>query len=64
MTQDEYIAEIQRLAAIITRQQQALEEIRHFNRIHNDLEAYLFEVAEYGLGMIEEKPRRENYGIE
>lgn len=63
MTQGEYIAELQRLGAIIKRQAQALDEINRFNRIRNDLDAYLWEVAKHGLGQIEEKPKREDYGL-
>jgi len=41
----------------------ALEEIKKYNRINNDLESYLFAVANWGLGK-EEKPIISNWGIE
>lgn len=41
----------------------ALLEIKNLNRINNDLEAYLYEVAKWGLGE-SEKPNPVDYGIE
>lgn len=41
----------------------ALKEIQKYNSIHNDLESYLFEVGEYGLGQSSSFPNCEDYGI-
>ena len=43
---------------------EALKEYNRFNRIHNDLEAYLFELGQWALGEVEDKPNRQDYGIE
>ena len=42
----------------------ALDEIKRWNCIHNDLEAYLFDVARWGQGEIEEQPKMIDFGIE
>ena len=42
---------------------EALEEIKKFNRLHNDLDAYLYEIANWGLGIIKDKPDKEDYGL-
>lgn len=34
---------------------EALKELQKYNRVHNDLESYLYEVVEWGLGN-REKP--------
>lgn len=41
----------------------ALKIIQEFNRLHNDKEAYLYEVAEWGLGARRTKPNPEDFGI-
>ena len=41
----------------------AIKEHRRFNRLRNDLDAYLFEVTEYALGKRDEKPNPKDYGI-
>ena len=38
------------LARAFIRAYEALREINKYNRIHNDLEAYLFDLAEWGMG--------------
>lgn len=38
------------LSRALIRAYAALEEINHYNRIHNDLDAYLYVVAEWGMG--------------
>jgi hypothetical protein len=42
---------------------EALEEIKKYNRLRNDLDAYLYEVADWGLGIRKEPPNPEDYGI-
>jgi len=42
---------------------EALREYQRFNRIGNDLDAYLYKLAEYALGESEIKPHPEDYGI-
>lgn len=42
----------------------ALEEIKKFNRVGNDLDAYLLEVAKFGLGLNETMPEPSDYGLE
>lgn len=48
---------------IIGRLEYAVEEHRKYNHIHNDLEAYLWEVIEYATGKTQEKPNRDDYGL-
>ena len=43
--------------------EQALEEIKRFNRLRGDLDAYLYEVANWGLGLRKGKPVPEDYSI-
>jgi hypothetical protein len=42
----------------------ALRVLMSYNRMRNDLEAYLYAVAQYGLGEIEKQPNPEDYGVE
>lgn len=57
------ITTLQDAAGEIERLRAALAEINGFNRIHNDLEAYLFDLAQYALGDTQKKPERSTYGI-
>ena len=41
----------------------ALKILQKYNHINNDLQAYLYEVGEYGLGNRETLPTREEYGL-
>jgi len=41
----------------------ALREIKQFNRLKNDLDAYLLEVCIYGIGDREDWPESKDYGI-
>ena len=47
----------------LTNAREALEEIQKYNRIGNDLDAYLYELTEWALGKQEEKPNPKNYGV-
>jgi hypothetical protein len=40
----------------------ALKTIKRYNGLRNDMDAYLYEVAEYALGFIE-KPNPEDFGL-
>jgi len=42
---------------------EALETIRHYNHVSNDLEAYLNDVAAWGMGRTP-KPNPKDFGIE
>ena len=42
---------------------EALTEVQKFNPLHNDLEAYLFALVEWGLGIEDEKPNKADYGL-
>lgn len=44
--------------------QKALEVIKRFNRLRNDVDAYLFEVANFGLGVRETMPELGDFGLE
>jgi len=44
-------------------QQEALEILKKYNRLRNDLEAYLYYVIEWALGE-GPKPNPKDYGIE
>ena len=43
---------------------EALQILKRYNRLRNDLEAYLFEIINYGLNFRSEKPNPNDYGIE
>lgn len=45
------------------REKEALEILKKFNRLRNDLDAYLYEVIEWGLGMAS-KPDPKRFGVE
>ena len=42
----------------------ALTEIEKYNPIRNDLDAYLYDIAEWGLGIIPDKPNPKDFGVE
>ena len=52
-----------KLAYELARAHEALIKIKEYNHIHNDLEAYLFHVAEWGLGTREERPDPKSFGL-
>ena len=41
----------------------ALAEINKHNPIHNDLEAYLFDLAEWGMYKSEKRPLPKSFGL-
>ena len=47
----------------IERKTEALKILKHYNRMHNDLEAYLYHVAEWGLGLCP-RPNPKHFGVE
>jgi len=56
----EYIG---RLAEEIKVLKEALVEIQKSNRMNNDLDAYLFDLADWALGKENKKPNPVDYGI-
>ena len=44
-------------------QQRIARAATEYNHIHNDLEAYLFHVAEWGLGTRGERPDPKSFGL-
>ena len=48
----------------LERKDAAIKELLHYNRIANDLDAYLADVAGWGLGDMSEKPKSSDYGLE
>ncbi len=42
----------------------ALGEIDRYNGLHNDLDAYLNFLAAWGMGKLNEKPNRQDFGLE
>ena len=46
------------------RARQALKEIKKYNRLRNDLDGYLYDVALWGMGNIEDRPKPKDFGIE
>lgn len=42
---------------------EALEAYQEFNRVRNDLDAFLFEFGKWALGEITEKPDPKDFGI-
>lgn len=41
----------------------ALKEIKKYNPLHNDLEAYLYDMAEWGMGNLEVRPSPSIFGL-
>ena len=54
---------IRALGNDLEKAREALREINQYNLIHNDLEAYLYEVTKWGLGVLDEKPKLEDFGL-
>lgn len=42
---------------------EALKILLEFNRIRNDLDAYLFDIIQWGLGDIQDRPDKSDYGL-
>ena len=51
------------LACAYLRAREALREINRHNRLNNDLDAYLFDLAEWGIGETDERPKLESFGL-
>ncbi len=64
MRLDALRASVRELQQTVLRLRTALVEIDRYNGVNNDLDAYLAEVAKWGLGEIEEKPDRQSYGVQ
>lgn len=47
----------------LERARAALGILQKYNPLHNDLEAYLLEVGEWGLGQRDDKPDPKNFGV-
>jgi len=52
------------LARAFRRAHEALKEINRYNHLSNDLEAYLFDLAKYGMGEDVEKPLPQSFGLQ
>ena len=55
--------ELAELRAALDKAREALAEINRYNPIHNDLESYLFGLAEWGLDENEKRPDPKKYGL-
>lgn len=55
--------DVSSLVADLEKAYAALHELQKWNRLHHDLDSYLFNIAEWGLGEIDEKPNPESYGV-
>lgn len=42
----------------------ALAEINSYNHISNDLQAYLFDLAEWGMSESDDRPQPESFGLQ
>jgi hypothetical protein len=60
---DVLIAEREALIEELKKAKQALIILRNYNSVHNDLESYLYGVADWGLGEIDREPSPEHYGL-
>ena len=70
MTRDEFEAKVRGISGTPWGMRDALfnayiaiEEINKFNCIHNDLEAYLYDLASWGIGEIKTRPNPEGFGL-
>jgi hypothetical protein len=41
-----------------------IRELMRFNPLHNDLDAYLYELEKFAVGDTKEKPNRKDFGLE
>lgn len=57
------LARIEKAEAEAARWRAALEEIQKHNRLKHDLDDYLFNVAEWGLGRQPDRPDPAEYGL-
>lgn len=55
--------ELEKTAKDFDNMEEALNIHQEYNNIGNDLKAYLWEIAEWGLGNKKEKPNPEDYGL-
>lgn len=51
------------LARAFLRAHAALEECNKYNHINNDLQAYLFDKCEWGMGKIDHDVKPEDFGL-
>lgn len=56
-------ARVKELETAADRARIALEETNRFNNLGNDLDAYLFAMAEWGMEKLDIQPNPENYGL-
>jgi len=63
ITVGDLVQEIHHLRAEIERKDAAIKELLFYNRIANDLDEYLADVADWGLGEICVKPKSSKYGL-
>ena len=59
----EMVGETGKLARAYLRACEALKEINRYNHINNDLQAYLFAIAEWGISGDIDRPQPDSYGI-
>ena len=45
------------------RYEEAIRIVMKYNRLHNDLDAYLYEICEWAIGEVPLKPKAEDFGI-
>ena len=48
----------------IDKRNEALQTLKAFNPLRNDLDAYLYEVAKWGLGLRKERPGAAGFGVD
>lgn len=63
-TNNTQVVSASEMAIALIKARAALEIINRYNHINNDLQAYLFDVAEWGMGKISVEPLPETFGIE
>jgi len=59
----ENFIELDKTAEDFDKMEEALKIHNRHNNIGNDLKAYLWEVAKWGLGQKQKKPKPEDYGL-
>ena len=45
----------------LNKMREVIKELKKWNKLRNDFDAYLYELCEWGLGEVEEKPDRKTY---
>lgn len=61
---NEFDVDVHTLLLELKKARVALAELKKYNRLRNNRDAYLWDIIEWATGEMEEKPEPANYGLE